>query len=164
MDRMIEDLLTMARTDDTITDTEVVGLPRLARRAWETTQTEGATLVVDLPENATVEGDGDLLQHVFENLFRNAVDHNEPPLHIRVGALEGGEGFYVEDDGRGIPAGERERVFGQGHSTSDDGSGLGLSIVEEVVTAHGWRVGLTESIEGGARFEVETAPAGSAGD
>ena len=158
MDRMIDDMLTMARAENTVTDTEPVELPELARRAWETTRTEGATLVVDLPEGATVEGDEDLLQHVFENLFRNAVEHNEPPLHVRVGALEGREGFYIEDDGRGIRADERENVFGQGHTTSDDGSGLGLSIVEELLTAHEWAIDVTESIEGGARFEIETNP------
>ena len=155
MDRMIDDLLTMARTETTGVDTEPVALADLAQRAWDTTRTEGATLTVDLSESTTVDADGDLLQHVFENLFRNAVEHNEPPLHVRVGPLESGHGVAVEDDGKGIPAEKREAIFSHGHTTNDGGSGLGLSIVEELVSLHGWSISVTESIEGGARFEIE---------
>ena len=156
MGRIINDLLTMARTETTGVESEPVVLAELAQRAWETTQTEGATLTVDLADSVTVDGDSDLLQHVFENLFRNAVDHNEPPLHVRVGPLESSHGFAIEDNGKGIPADQREAVFSQGHTTTDGGSGLGLSIVEELISLHGWSISVTESIEGGARFEIET--------
>jgi signal transduction histidine kinase len=70
--------------------------------------------------------------------------------------LDGAAGFYVADDGRGIPAADRERVFREGYSTGDDGSGLGLAIVANVVDAHGWTVSVTESAAGGARFDVVT--------
>jgi signal transduction histidine kinase len=95
--------------------------------------------------------------NVFENLFRNAVDHNEPPLTVRVGTLDSGRsGFYIEDDGGGIPEDAREEIFDHGHTTSDDGTGLGLYIVNELVTAHGWEISVTGGRDGGARFEVET--------
>jgi signal transduction histidine kinase len=62
-------------------------------------------------------------------------------------------GFYVADDGPGIPPEERERVFDDG--VSDGGStGLGLTIVSEVATAHGWTVAVDESESGGARFKI----------
>jgi signal transduction histidine kinase len=76
---------------------------------------------------------------------------------VTVGSLE--EGFYVEDDGPGVPEAEREDVFDAGYTTSDTGTGFGLSIVHEIATAHGWEVSVTESDAGGARFEfrgVET--------
>jgi signal transduction histidine kinase len=64
------------------------------------------------------------------------------------------DGFYVADDGPGIPDSERTAVFESGYSTSPDGTGFGLAIVEEVVEAHGWSIRATESETGGARFEI----------
>ena len=64
------------------------------------------------------------------------------------------DGFYVEDDGRGIPPEERGDVLEAGYSTTDQGTGIGLRIVEQVVDAHGWEIDVTESAEGGARFEI----------
>ena len=55
--------------------------------------------------------------------------------------------------GRASPQ-ERERVFEAGYTTGEDGTGFGLSIVERVAEAHDWDVGVTESADGGARFEV----------
>jgi PAS domain S-box-containing protein len=62
-------------------------------------------------------------------------------------------GFYVEDDGVGIPPERRDRVFDDGYSTQSAGTGFGLSIVEEIADAHDWTVRVTESAGGGARFE-----------
>jgi signal transduction histidine kinase len=45
-------------------------------------------------------------------------------------------------------------VFEQGYSTADDGTGFGLSIVREIVEAHGWEITVTEGANGGARFEI----------
>jgi SAM-dependent methyltransferase len=75
-------------------------------------------------------------------------------LEVRVGELRNRAGFFVADDGTGIPRPVRDRVFEPGFSTSDDGTGLGLSIVRRIVEAHGWEVDLTESETGGARFVV----------
>jgi signal transduction histidine kinase len=63
-------------------------------------------------------------------------------------------GFYVEDDGDGIPADEHGEIFDHGYTTSDDGMGFGLSIVEDIVDAHDWDISTAESHEGGARFEI----------
>ncbi|MEF8843552.1 MAG: HAMP domain-containing sensor histidine kinase [Haloarculaceae archaeon] len=71
---------------------------------------------------------------------------------ITVGDLE--DGFYVEDDGPGIPADEREQVFEAGYSSSADGTGFGLKIVADVAEAHGGDVVATEGSDGGARFEI----------
>ena len=62
--------------------------------------------------------------------------------------------LHVEDGGPGIPEAERERVFEFGRSGNGDGTGFGLSIVEEIAEAHGWTVRATGAESGGARFEV----------
>ena len=72
----------------------------------------------------------------------------------RLGDRRESDGFYVEDDGPGIPEGERERVFEDGYSTVEGGTGFGLNIVREIARAHGWEVRVTESAAGGARFEI----------
>jgi len=66
---------------------------------------------------------------------------------IRVGAIEN-NGFYVEDDGPGIPEEKREDVFDSGFTTNRDGTGFGLAIVKEIVEAHGWTVSVADSDEG----------------
>ena len=71
---------------------------------------------------------------------------------MTVGALE--DGFYVSDDGPGIPVDERDQVFKFGHSTSDSGTGFGLNIVKEIVETHDWKISVTEEETGGARFEI----------
>jgi len=64
------------------------------------------------------------------------------------------DGFYVADDGVGIPPERRDRIFETGVSTETDGTGFGLDIVEQIATGHGWEVWAVESDAGGARFEV----------
>ncbi len=82
----------------------------------------------------------------------------DPAVTVRVGRLDDGEGFYVEDDGPGIPPDDRGSVFEHGYTTQSEGTGLGLTIVERIADAHGWSVVVTESESGGARFEVRTDP------
>lgn len=93
-----------------------------------------------------------LLKQIFEDLFRNAVEHGDADVTLTVGELA--DGFYIEDDGVGIPEDEREAVFEPGYSTSQEDSGFGLSIVGRVVDAHGWEIRLTDGADGGARFEI----------
>ena len=76
-------------------------------------------------------------------------------MTVRVGALA--DGFYVEDDGPGIPEDERDEVFAHGYSTQRGGSGFGLAIVEAIADAHEWDVSVGEGADGGARFEVTGA-------
>jgi signal transduction histidine kinase len=163
MEAMIEDLLQLSRAGGTIEDPQQVSLTEIARESWETATTDGAELAMQVPEDATLLADTDRLRHVFENLFRNAVDHNDPPLTVRVGLLDASEkptddgqysGFFIEDDGNGIPEDEYDDIFSHGYTTNSDGTGFGLSIVEDVVEAHDWTISIAESHEGGARFEI----------
>ncbi|MEF8813517.1 MAG: histidine kinase N-terminal 7TM domain-containing protein [Halovenus sp.] len=153
METMIDEMLTLARSGQEIETTEQCFLGELVTRSWENVHTDGAELDSRI-EDVAIQADVTRLLHVFENLFRNAVEHNERPVTVRVGTLDGGEGFYVEDSGGGIPEDERDDIFSHGYTTGDGGNGLGLAIVGDIVEAHGWRITVTESEDGGARFEV----------
>ncbi|SDJ33750.1 PAS domain S-box protein [Natronorubrum texcoconense] len=83
----------------------------------------------------------------------NGGDPIDVSVTVTVGDLPDGEGFFVEDDGRGIPSDERERVLESGYSTATEGTGFGLAIVDRIATSHGWSVTVTDSDAGGARFE-----------
>jgi PAS domain S-box-containing protein len=163
METLIEDLLALARNGQSINedDVEPLALSNVVARGWDVVSTTDAELHVE--EDATVVADESRLRQLVENLFRNAVEHGHPGSHtqsdegvaavtIRVGTLP--DGFYIEDDGTGIPESEREEIFEPGYTTRDDGTGFGLGIVRNVVEAHGWDVSVTDSVDGGARFEI----------
>jgi signal transduction histidine kinase len=150
MGTLIDDLLTLAQEGDVVTDPEPTDLAILATLRWENVETEGATLRTDT--ECVIRADASRLGQVLENLFRNATEHGGENVTITVGELEGG--FYLEDDGPGIPPEERTDVFEAGYSTSEEGTGLGLNIVRQVVEAHDWEIHVTEGSEGGARFEI----------
>jgi PAS domain S-box-containing protein len=164
MDRMIEDLLTLAREGEEGRDPEPIDLAEFCRECWRTVETDGIELSVDV--DRTVRADRRQLERLFENLFRNAAEHgsaddrpraderlqSDAGLTLTIGGLS--DGFYVADDGTGIPRSERDRIFESGYSTSDDGIGIGLSIVGRIVDAHGWELRVTDSDGGGARFEI----------
>jgi len=151
MERLIDDLLVLARQGQAIDSREVVSLAAIVENCWEMVDHKNAALVVE--DDLSFAVDPDRLQQLFENLFRNAIEHGDGDVTIRIGKLDG-EGFYVEDDGPGIPEDKREVVFDSGFTTNRDGTGFGLAIVKEIVEAHGWTVAVTDSDEGGARFEV----------
>jgi PAS domain S-box-containing protein len=181
---LVDDLLALAREGQGVGDTTPVDLGSAAERAWEGL---GGVGRLEVEASPTVKADPSRLRELLENLFRNAVEHGSPSVDpgdiddvverggvgeadatpdgegpgitVRVGPLPDGDGFYVEDDGEGIPEDEREQVFESGYTTSEDGTGFGLAIVRTIAEAHDWSVTLAESEAGGARFEFATAGA-----
>lgn len=149
MEQIIEGTLTLARSGQVIADPESVSLAVVAERAWQHVETDEATL--EIGEVPPLTADPDRLQQLFENLFRNAVEHAGPRVTVRVGGLT--NGFFVEDDGPGIPMRNRAEVLDAGFTTDASGTGLGLSIGKQIADAHGWELEVTESETGGARFE-----------
>lgn len=152
MDALIDDVLMLTRGSETDPDGDVVQIETLVRECWDLVPTAEATLAIET--DAAIVANGKQLQQLVANLFRNAVEHGGDDITVRVGTLTDGTGFYIEDDGQGIPPGERDQIFDDGFSTSDEGTGLGLTVVERVVNAHGWDMTVTESETGGARFEI----------
>ena len=178
MEQIIRDVLTLTRDDAVVQPTEEVAIETAASDAWESIDAEQVELTVSesLP---TVTADSDRLQRLFENVFRNSVEHGvstgetgseqttESPAEGNPGAQneQTGEsttvvvhplkgGFYIADDGPGIPPAKRDVVFSPGYSTRSGGTGLGLAIVDRIVKAHGWDLTLTAADDGGARFEI----------
>ncbi|NHN48329.1 GAF domain-containing protein [Halostella sp. JP-L12] len=229
MERLTDDLLELARSGRVVTDPAAVSLSDAAAEAWENVDTGGARL--DVRGDAAVRADRRRLLQLFENLFRNSVEHGAPEetaeaigedtfyrsaaddatsrgtadgplsddaaaegavgdgasaaaaeLSVTVGVLSGKRavdsrssadrsspvGFYVEDDGPGIPPSERDAVYEWGYSSTSDGTGFGLAIVREIAEAHGWSVRIADAdggdepsaggdgrdLSGGARFEI----------
>lgn len=152
METIIEDMLALTRQVEAIDETAPTSLDTVARTAWQTVATENVDLQVE--QSMRIEADEDRLLQAFENLFRNAIEHGGESLTtIRVGTLDS-RGFYVEDDGVGIPESDRGSVFEWGMTTEAGGTGLGLAIVNEIVEAHDWDIEATDSSNGGARFEI----------
>ncbi|MFB6300484.1 MAG: PAS domain S-box protein [Halobacteriales archaeon] len=150
MNTLIEDLLRLARQGETVGAVEPVKLADRATDAWRNVATVDASLETET--DLEIHAAPDRLQQLLENLFRNAIEHGREDVTVTIGRMD--DGFYVEDDGQGIPAGDREKVFESGYSTAIDGTGFGLAIVEEIVEAHGWTIEATEGGDGGARFEI----------
>ncbi|MFW5978058.1 MAG: ATP-binding protein [Halohasta sp.] len=168
MEALIEDLLALARQGQPIDETERVSLAEVARSSWGMVDVDDAELVVD--GEIEFEADPDRLRQLFENLFRNSVEHSSTgsrtesgdsvehsgeTVTISVGPLNGTAGFYVEDTGPGIPEDKQADIFESGYTTSDHGTGFGLSIVKEIVDAHDWSISVTDGETEGARFEIE---------
>lgn len=148
MDNIISKTLTLAKSGQVTGDTQQVDLHSLATRCRHTVSATEMDLEVD-DELPTIEADPDRLQHVFENLYRNAVEHGGPEVKITVEQTE--DGFAVSDDGPGIPEDEIDKIFETGYSTTTDGTGFGLAIVKRIAESHGWSVHVEESAMGGAR-------------
>jgi nitrogen-specific signal transduction histidine kinase len=197
MERIIRDVLTLTRGDAVVDPSERISIETAATEAWQSVETDRATLDLADPLPTTT-ADPDRVRRLFENLFRNSVEHGSTDSRTKSGDsvehgstddgresagddLERGsatrgipdrdedvtpgngvtvtvgtlaDGFYVADDGPGIPPEKREIVFEPGYSTRDGGTGLGLAIVERIVTAHDWEMDLTAAEHGGVRFEV----------
>jgi PAS domain S-box-containing protein len=160
MTHLIDDLLALARHGEAAIDPEPIDLDSFIKTCVQNVDIAAATVRVAC--DRTILADRSRLQQLFENLLRNSVDHGSERVTIDIGSLDGAEwGFYVEDDGPGIPVDEREDVFEAGYSTADDGTGFGLHIVDRIVEEHGWSIRITASDSGGARFEITGVETGS---
>lgn len=150
MESLIEDMLLLARGGEAVGETEAVDLASLTERCWSNVETADATLVTDV--DSVVRADGSRLQQLLENLVRNAVEHGGGDVTVTIGDLD--DGFYVQDDGHGLPEGAHDKLFEMGYSSRSTGTGFGLGIVFEIADAHGWSVHASEGPGGGARFEI----------
>jgi two-component system OmpR family sensor kinase len=166
MERLVEDLLLLARADEG----ELLRPTALDLRPFVTELFDSLTLTAarrfelgDVPEGI-LRADEDRLAQVVRNLARNAVEHTAPDGLVRVCVRAHPRGWLeiaVEDDGPGIPREQRDRVFDRFHRVDSarargkGGAGLGLAIARAIVEAHGGRIAAGASPEGGARVAFE---------
>jgi len=151
MDRLVDDLLTLARIDEGLPmEQEPVELVALASDAVRTATAVGPEWPVQFWASHPVEvtGDKDRLRQVIDNLLANVRAHTPPGTSttVRVDQLGDFAQIEVRDSGPGMTAEEAGRVFerfyraDQARARTSGGSGLGLSIVSAIVAAHGGTV------------------------
>jgi signal transduction histidine kinase len=162
MSRLVDDLLLLARADEhgLLRDGTDVDLDDLLEAEGRRLRTMGHLEVSVRTEPVRVTGDRDRLAQVVRNLTDNAQRHAVHRLRLQLQRDGSQAVIRVEDDGPGIAAEDRERVFGRfvrldaSRQRGSGGSGLGLAIVREIVVAHGGRVELGASDLGGTAAEV----------
>jgi len=115
--------------------------------------------LVGVETEVPLRADPQLVGEVLSNLVNNSLeairDHIGSRIAARVERSDGAVRFHVEDDGPGIPEGQRELVFKPFHTTKSSGTGLGLAFCRKVVEAHGGTIAIDRSALGGARFQLE---------
>ncbi|WP_344239634.1 sensor histidine kinase [Kribbella hippodromi] len=168
MRRLVENLLLLAKADDAalpmqraevdlddLVDTEVLRLRERNHSAIE--------VLTDV-HPVRVVGDPLRLSQVIRNLTENAVLAAHSTVRLSTARQDGSAVLLVEDDGDGIPEGEQQRVFERfvrldaSRARSSGGSGLGLSIVQEIIKAHHGTVTLTAPDGGGGTVATVTLP------
>jgi two-component system OmpR family sensor kinase len=166
MGRMVDDLLVLARAQDAgFLRLEAVAVPELTEDLLDA---QRMTADRDFRHDdggvrGVVQADPDRLAQAIRNLLRNAIEHTGPGGIVRLWVRQEGPCLTigVDDDGPGIPPGERERVFNRFHRAdahgprgTGTGTGLGLSIVQAIALAHGGAAAAGASPAGGARVTM----------
>jgi len=183
IERIVDDVLWLARAGEDIGTVEEISLPNAIDDAWEVVAADdtGVTLLVD-ERLHLIEADYDRFCQLLENVFSNAIEHGSTvadgrtdaatdetdapdddsagrAVTVRAEAIP--DGFAIEDDGPGVPPADRERIFERGVTSTPHGTGFGLHIVSVIAAAHGWTVTVTDGQHDdgtgtglpGARFE-----------
>jgi signal transduction histidine kinase len=164
-ERLIEGLLTLARSEQQLRRREPADLADAAAQAVEQARREGGAAglrVLTGLRPAPVEGDPALLERMVANLVENAVRHNQPDgwLEVTTGISDGRAFVQVANGGRDVPADQVEGLFEpfrrlHGRVASPTrGAGLGLSIVRSVAGAHGGHAHAGALPDGGLEVTV----------
>ncbi|WP_241987188.1 GAF domain-containing sensor histidine kinase [Halorubrum sp. SD690R] len=150
MESMIAECLILAKEGADVGERSSVALEPLVREAWDTVQTRDATLTVDVASETAIVADEMRLRRLFENLFRNSVEHGGPGVSVTV--TGDADGFVIADDGPGLPPAV-EAALTAADAENVKSFGLGLLVVQRVVTGHGWDLAV-DSDDDGTRFAV----------
>ena len=157
--KLVLDLLEISRADaGRSTEVEWVRVPDLVRRAADATAGRPVTRVEPDVDGLLLHLDKRLLEQVVVNLVENAETHGLGCREVTVAAPDGVARIAVIDDGPGVPAEQRDRVFDRFvrfDTSGRPGSGLGLAIVARHVGRLGGAVRVEEDPGGGARFVVD---------
>jgi len=165
--RLAEDLLLLARLDGQPlrrTGVDLCALCTAAAAGYATARVP-VRASVSSSEACTVAGDPDALRRLLVNLLDNAVRHAASQVCVSVRSEAGWAVLTVTDDGPGIPASDRERVFGRftrldnaRDRTGEEGAGLGLAIVRSTAEAHGGSASLSDAASPGGATSEGTGP------
>mgnify|MGYP002760718477 CR=1 FL=1 len=165
MVRSTEGLLAAGKT---ITDDEkeVVSISSVANDSWKIIDPRDAELIIE--DDCEVYGNRQQLNTIFENLFKNAIQHGDRSVTLRVGKKQhistatrkdpdDKYTIYIEDDGTGIDDEIQDSLFEMNVTTkkNDSGNGIGMNIIKTAVEAHGWEIELDDRYNNGARFEIK---------
>ncbi len=159
LDRLVNDLLALARLDETGTGSarhEPVDLGELVCAVTENYEHARVPVVVEPAEGVVVTGSRDALHRVVVNLVDNAERYARTEVRVAIKAGRNRARLTVTDDGPGLPESERERVFDRfyrsesSRSRDSGGTGLGLPIVRDLVRTHNGSVRLTARPDGAA--------------
>ena len=171
--RLVGQLLALARSEpDRPLDARDLDLAELVQQATfeqvSAARARGIDLGFEGAGPLPLRGEALLLRELVTNLVHNAVTYTPAGGHVTVsvGRIEGGVRLRVVDDGPGIPAEERERVFERFQRLDGSGaagSGLGLAIVKEICVRHGAEVSLSDPPQGGHGLCVDVRFAARAG-
>ena len=166
MGALVEDLLTLARLDQS---RELVlapiNLTELITEAVESARAAGPEhpITLKLPEEAFILGDARKIHQVVANLLTNARIHTPvgTPIAVSIESNEEGTSISITDSGPGLSQEDQARIFERffradpsRNRAKEEGSGLGLSIVDSVMQAHGGKVIVTSKLGEGATFTV----------
>jgi PAS domain S-box-containing protein len=150
METLIDDLVTLARKGKPVEDTESVALASLVETVWGDCEAPEASIHVETDRRLLA--DRDRLRRLLEQVLDNAVTHAGPDVTVTVADVA--DGFYVADDGPGIPEQDRDRLLEYGETTDHEASGLGLALTRRIAEAHGWSLRIVDSTDGGTRIEI----------
>jgi two-component system phosphate regulon sensor histidine kinase PhoR len=171
---LIEDLLTISRLESgqVVMNVQSFELRPVVQRVFDDLHARAvekqARLVNAIPEGLKLRADADRLQQVFFNLVDNAIKYGPAGGRVEVGARSRDDGtveVWVRDNGPGIPAEAKERVFerfyrlDRARSRDQGGTGLGLAIVKHIVQSHHGEVWVESELEKGATFHFTLPPA-----
>lgn len=164
IESVISDMRKLVDHGEQINSVDWLSFEDTVGNCWSTCHSENKDVSLEVESSGLIQADESRLKQLLENLLWNALEHAGSAPTIRVGLMN--RGFYVEDDGPGIPDSERQKVLSPGYTSSDGEAhfGFGLAIVREVVRAHGWTLDVTESAAGGARFEITGVTLSREGD
>jgi two-component system OmpR family sensor kinase len=166
MGALVEDLLTLARLDQSREYVNApVNLTDLVTEAVESARAAGPDhpITLNLPEEAFILGDAGKIHQVVANLLANARIHTPvgTPISVSIESSEEGTSISIADSGPGLTQEDQTRIFERFYRADpsrnrakEEGSGLGLSIVDAVMQAHGGKVSVTSKLGEGATFTV----------
>lgn len=163
MEAIVNALLTLARLESASVSTgQPVDLDDLVWDEVRRSRDLGSGIAIDTAAVGAgqVVGDSVLLGQMLANLIANAHRHAASAIKLSLDEEASQVVLAIEDDGSGIPVGDRDRIFDrfarldQARTRDAGGSGLGLAIVKTVVESHGGTVAVETGALGGARFVV----------